>query len=44
MIDFAPTSIPNATQTKNRQIRLKAGVAMKGTDESTLSHPVEIHT
>lgn len=44
MIDFAHTSIPKATQTKNRQIRFKAGLAMKGTDESILSHPLEIHT
>lgn len=49
MIDFTPTSIPKATQTKNRQLRFKARVARKGTDESTLnyselSHPMEIHT
>lgn len=49
MIDFAPTSIPKATQMKNRQIRFNVRIARKGTDESILnyselSQPMEIHT
>lgn len=40
MIDFAPTSIPKPHQTKNRQIRFKARVAMKRTDESILNYHI----
>lgn len=41
MTDFSPTSIPKATQIKNRQIGFKTRVAIKGTDESILNYHIQ---